>query len=279
MVRVALCQTLPKLFNIEYNFKRILETLEACSKNGAQLVVFPELSLTGFALGSQAREMAELISKDKLLEQLQKSSKQLSLDLVIGYPMLEEDSVYNATAYIAKGRIKGIHKKIYLANYGHCNENYFSSGSEICCIDTEYGRIALLISEDAWHISTSLVATQLGAQMLIICSATSVVDKQSLYDVQYAWETINMATALSQTVFVIYNNRCGSEKELTFWGGSHVIGCDGKLVAKGKIFAEDILMVDINLQELEKVRENLPLVNNENNVITCSHLSKLLPKQ
>ncbi len=277
MNKIALCQICPELFDLEKNTNQVLAFIEKCSKDNVELVIFPELSLTGFNLQEKSRGMAEKIIKENRIKMIQNMSKKLSIDVIIGYPLLEKGKVYNAVVYIEGGKIKGIHRKIYLANYGHCSEDkYFDSGNKITVIESKIGRIALFISEDVWHMSSSLLAAQMGAQISVICSATSVLDKQKLYDVQFTWEMINIATALSQTMYVVYNNRYGIENELSFWGGSHIVNYGGNMLAKGKVFEEDILMTDLDLDELKKSRKELPLVENEKNQITYRYLNEII---
>ncbi len=276
MLRLGLCQISPGLFNVQKNFEQIILGIEKCTQQKSDLIVFPELSLTGFNLGSRAMEMVEEISNQGVLDRLIEITGDAGIDLVIGLPLAEGDKIYNSSIYLSKGVVLGTHRKIYLADYGHCQEHkYFQSGEKITCIDTEFGRVAILISEDAWHVSTFLLAVQMGAKIIIICSATSVVDRQKLYEVQFAWETINNAIAFSQTVYVVYANRSGEEDELVFWGGSHVTGFDGQQLSKAKIFAEDYIFADLDLGVLEKVRKEFPLVSKEKNFLTRDHFKYL----
>ncbi len=274
MCKIAICQFSPELNNINSNLKEVNKKLHKAKKMGADLAVFPELALTGFYIYNKSRDLAQQVNESGAIDKIRKKSRELSIDTVIGYPRIDKaGNVFNSAMYIQKGKVLGIHDKIYLANYHPFHEtDYLFPGDTITVLESDLGRIAILISEDAWHLSTSLVASQLGAQLIIICAATAVEDRQKLYKVQYSWETVNTAIGFSQTIYVVYNNRSGSEENLAFWGGSHVIDYTGTLIKKAKIFSSDIMIADIDFTAMEKLRREFPRVENEKNSITLSHL-------
>lgn len=275
MCKVAICQFSPSTNNLTDNFKEIMNQLKKAKKSQANIVVFPELALSGYYNNASVLEFATQIMEEKLIDHIVEQSKKLTIDVVIGYPRLNEKDVYNSTVYVSNGRILGIHDKIYLAKYKPFGENrYFSEGSTVTVIDTQFGKIGLLISEDAWHLSTSLIAAQLGAKLLIICSATAVEDCQKLYMVQYAWETINTAIAFSNSLYLIYSNRSGNENNLAFWGGSHVIDYTGKMMRKAKIFSSDLVYVQLDLAALESAQSEFSRTSEEKNEITVKQLSQ-----
>lgn len=277
MCKIAICQFSPNTQNLSENLEEIIVQLKKAKKAKAHIVVFPELALSGYYNNVSIHEMAAQILQEHFLEYISEQSKILAIDIVIGYPRLNDGRIYNSAAYISNGHILGIHDKIYLAKYKPFEENrFFSEGCNVTVIDTHYGKIALLISEDAWHLSTSLIAAQLGAKMLIICAATAVEDCQKLYMVQYAWETINTAIAFSNTFYLIYSNRSGNENNLAFWGGSHVIDYTGRLVRKAKIFSSDMVYLQLDLGALDSARSEFSRLGEERNEITVKQLSQII---
>ncbi len=277
--KISIAQIKPKLMDVEKNLNVMLDRIKRASTDGSKLIVFPELSLTGYLLKETDlnKDLAEKI--DNSISILNKRSKELKVDLIMSYPLIKEGVNYVASSYLSNGITRSVHHKMYLANYGHCDEGrLYTPGESINVITTEVGKVAMLICEDGWHITNSIIAAQMGAELIIISSATSITEKKDIEDMKYKWETITAALGLSQTCYIIYCNRVGVEDNLTFWGGSHVVSPEGKIIKRLPTLKEEIGQVNIDLNYLKKYRESFPLLKNEHNYINLRHFKNIVQK-
>src|SRR5258706_14808638 len=169
-VRVALAQIAPKLGDLESNLDLHRDAIRLARREKAGVVVFPELSLTGYVLRDQVPEIA-LTSTAPLFKRLARAS--LDVDLVVGYA--EEapgHRFHNATAYLSKGRVVHVHRKVYLPTYGMFDEGRdFAPGEMFRAFDAPHGPSGVLICEDAWHPVSAWILVQDGAEVLFALSS------------------------------------------------------------------------------------------------------------
>ena len=158
-VKIALAQITTKLGDVSANLEKHLELTHQAQATGAELIVFPELSLTGYCLQDLVPSVAHEVSVDDpvfrpLLEASQK------IDIVVGF--VDEDQRHRffiAAAYLSGGQVVHIHHKAYLPTYGLFDEGrFFAWGDSIRAFDTRFGRVGILICEDFWHATPSLLA-------------------------------------------------------------------------------------------------------------------------
>lgn len=262
---IAIAQIAVELGNIQNNLATYRRVMKAAAYEGARLVIFPELSLTGYNLSSKL--MNEKMHKEitDALSVIAVLSNELHIDVIVSYPTIMSDKErYITASYYADGELLSSHHKIYLADYGHCFDHLtFSAGSMIDVFSTRFGKVAMLICEDGWHPSTSIIAAQKGAEIIIDVAATSVVDVRDIVDMQYNWETVSKAMGLTQTSYFIYANRVGQEGDVIFWGGSHIVDPKGKIVKRAPMEKEEILFCQIDIDQVHTRRKTLPLVANE----------------
>ncbi len=231
---LALAQINTQLGNVAANLEKHLAFIHDARQNGADLIIFPELSLTGYTLQDLVPSVA--ISPrldDPVFRQLARESREI--DIVVGF--VNEDTRHRffiSAAYLSKGEITHIHNKVYLPSYGIFDEKRFlASGDRFRAFDTRWGRAGILICEDFWHASSPYLLWQDGADILLMTSASpgrGVTDEQ-LGSAKWV-ETINQTYAGLFTCFVAHTNRVGFEDGLNFWGGSTVFDPDGKLIVK-----------------------------------------------
>jgi predicted amidohydrolase len=183
-LRVAIAQINPRLGNLQANLALYEEKIEQGIKERADLLLFPELSLTGYFLRDTVPNVA-LTADSTEMKKLRRLSRELPL--VAG--LVEESSdhrFFNAAVYLEDGEIRHIHRKVYLPTYGMFDEQrYFARGDRIRAFSSKFGRIAMLICEDLWHPSTIYLAALDGARA-VLCPSSSplrgVVDGQSQDD-------------------------------------------------------------------------------------------------
>src|SRR5574337_96435 len=274
---IALAQISPVLGDLERNLALHEKNAEEAIGRGASVLIFPELSLTGYFLKDIVSSVA-LPLTSPILVKLRDLSRRI--DIVVG--LVEESPehlFYNAALYLSLGEIQHVHRKVYLPTYGIFDEQrYLAEGSSIRSFRTEMGRSAILICEDVWHPSTACVASLDGMEILIAPSASpgrgGLEEGQSFANAR-AWETINRAYAQLFTCYVLYANRVGYEDGACFWGGSEVIAPSGEPVAKAEYLSEQILVAEIDPAEVQRARMLNPLVRDERLDVTFRELERV----
>ncbi|MBZ0159852.1 nitrilase-related carbon-nitrogen hydrolase [Candidatus Methylomirabilis sp.] len=274
---IAIAQINPVLGDLKRNLALHEKTAEEAIGRGAGLLVFPELSLTGYFLKDIVSSVALPITSP-ILGRLRDLSRRI--DLVVGLVEESPDSLlYNAALYLSKGEIQHVHRKVYLPTYGIFDEQrYLAEGGRIRTFRAGVGRSAILICEDMWHPSTACVASLDGMEILISPSASpgrgGLEEGQSFANAR-AWETINRAYAQLFTCYVLYANRVGYEDGACFWGGSEVIAPSGELVAKAEYLNEQILVTEIDPGEVRRARTINPLLRDERLDVTLRELERI----
>jgi predicted amidohydrolase len=232
-INLALAQFNTQLGNVNANLQKHLDLIDQAVAKDVDLLIFPELSLTGYALQDLAIPSAiRPHQKDAVFHALLEASQQL--DIMVGF--VHEDrrhKFYMAAAYLSGGRIIHIHNKIYLPTYGMFDEGrFFAPGDSVRAFNTRYGRVGMLICEDFWHASLPYLLWLDGADILLFQSASPGRGlNQSPRLSSSAWvEHTNRAYAGLFTNFVAHANRVGYEDGLNFWGGSTIFDPNGDLV-------------------------------------------------
>ena len=277
-MKIALAQINTRLGDVQFNLDHHLSLASEAHQNQADLLVFPELSLTGYSLQDLVSQVAIQPSKeDPTFKHLLQASKQI--DLVVGF--VEQDSRHRffiSAGYLSQGELIHIHRKVYLPTYGIFDEKrYLACGNSFRAFDTQFGRVGLLICEDFWHISSPYLLWQDGADIFLLTSASpgrGVTDK---HIGSSEWvETINRAYAGLFTSFFAHSNRVGFEDGLYFWGGATLFDPDGKLVAMGPYDQEAITYADMDLNQLRRTRTRLPLLRDERPEMVLSELERMI---
>ncbi len=277
-IKIALAQINTCLGDLSTNLDHHLSIAREAYQNKADLLIFPELSLTGYSLQDLVPQVAIRPSKEEpRFQQLLKTSKEI--DMVIGF--VEEDGrhrFYISAAYLSKGEIIHIHRKVHLPTYGIFDEKrFFDAGDTFRAFDTRFGRIGLLICEDFWHVSSPYLLWQDGADIFLLQSASpgrGVTDENVGSAV---WvETINRSYAGLFTAFFAHSNRVGFEDGLYFWGGATLFDPDGRLIAMGPYDTEAITYAEMDLDQLRRTRTRLPLLRDERPEIVLRELGRIL---
>ncbi len=280
-LNLALAQINTKLGNVPANLEKHLALIKDAKSSGVDLVLFPELSLTGYALQDLAPAVScRPESDDPVFQHLLKASR--GIDLVVGF--VDEDArhrFYIASAYLSQGKVVHVHHKVYLPTYGLFDEGrFFAPGDSVRAFDTRFGRFGMLICEDFWHASPPYILWQDGADMLLLSSAAPGRGLNGEPKLESsAWvEHINRAYASLFTIFVAHANRSGFEDGLNFWGGSTVFDPNGKLVAQAPYFEEVLTKTEIDLNQLHRTRARLPLLRDERPELMQRELERILHK-
>jgi predicted amidohydrolase len=278
---VALAQLAPKLGNFSDNLEAHLRWVEKARAAGAHLVVFPELSLTGYILQDLVPDIAVPLPDAARLQPLLDACR--GIDCVFGFVEVSSDfNYYNAAAYVSDGKILHVHRKLYLPTYGMFDEmRFFAMGENLRTFQTQFGELGLLICEDLWHPSTIYLHAQDGAKAVITisCSPGRGVREGPLFATSEGWENLLKTTSQFHTVFNIYVNRVGFEDGAHFPGGSMVVGPSGEMVAQAKYFEEDFVVATLDIDEVRRARLFTPVLRDERLELTLRELSRIAAKR
>ncbi len=259
-MRLAIAQTEPVLGAIDANIERACDVIADARAEGAEHIVFPELALTGYMVG-QVKHDLSLRAHDKRLASIGRAAAPAGV--VIGF-MEDGRSVqtYNSAAYLARGEVVHVHRKLYLPTYRPFEErNHFTPGPTLRSFagpaDT---RMAVLLCNDAWQPHLAFLAVHDGARVLVVPAASSQSMFPERYDSHEYWHDITTFYGRMFQVFVVFVNRVGAEGGFRFWGGSHVVDPWGNPVGEAVHDEEQELTVSIDLADVRRRRREVPLV-------------------
>ena len=280
-LNLGLAQIATKLGDVESNLEKHLRFINQAKEQKADLVVFPELSLTGYVVQDLVATVAHRPTEDDpIFKHLLKASQ--DLDIVVGF--VDEDSRHRffiASTYLSGGRVLHVHHKVYLPTYGLFDEGrFFAWGDAVRSFETRFGRAGLLICEDFWHASPPYLLWLDGADIMLFSSASpgrGLTDGEKLESARWV-ERVTSAYASMFTSFVVHCNRVGYEDGLHFWGGATVNDPNGELLVRGPYFEEALTFVQLDLNQLRRTRARLPLLRDERTNLTMSELQRILQK-
>jgi NAD+ synthase (glutamine-hydrolysing) len=276
-LKLALVQMDTRLGVVSANLEKHLDYINKAK--GADLVIFPELSLTGYILQDLVPTVvARPTVDDPTFKPLLQASK--STDLLVGF--VEEDNrhrYFNSAAYLSKGEVVHIHRKVYLPTYGMFDESRFWAwGDSVRAFDTRFGRAGVLICEDFWHASNPYLLWMDGADLLyfISVSPSRGLTNDENFD-SAAWvEHVGQAYASLFSVFVAQTNRVGYEDGINFWGGATAYDPNGEQIVKGPYHEESLTIAELDLDELQRTRKRLPLLRDERSALVQRELNRIL---
>ena len=280
-VTIALAQIATKLGDVNANLEKHLELTRQAVSAGVDLIVFPELSLTGYCLQDLVPTVAhEASADDPVFKPLLEASQKL--DMVVGF--VDSDSRHRffiAAAYLSGGKVVHVHHKAYLPTYGLFDEGrFFAWGDSVRAFDTRFGRMGILICEDFWHASPPYLLWLDGADIFLFTSASPGrgLSSQPLLDSARWVEDINRAYAGLFTSFVVHANRAGYEDGLNFWGGSTIYDPNGSLVLQCPYHTEALQISEIDLNQLHRTRARLPVLRDERTALTLREMQRIMGK-
>ncbi|MBI4534804.1 MAG: acyltransferase [Ignavibacteriae bacterium] len=254
---IALAQIDPVLGNVARNIETHLAMCDKAIASGASLVVFPELSLTGYSIKDMNWDLAINPSRNSgLLKPLLEKSRQITI-LAGGVEESSSFALFNSAFMFEEGTVRVVHRKTYPPTYGMFEEmRYFSSGRSVKAFEAKVGKIGVLICEDLWHISLPYLLAKDGA--LIVIALVASPTRMSGNETQLQTATINTenhrAYARLLTTYIAFCNRVGYEDGVNFWGGSNIVGPDGELLVQAKLFEEDLITAEVDANEVRRAR-------------------------
>lgn len=238
-MRIGLAQINSRVGDIDGNTGRILECLQQSREQGIELLIFPELMLTGYPPEDLLYRPAFHIAIKKALQSIIENATDIAL--VIGYPRKAAEGLYNSCAMISNGELLATYDKIMLPNYGVFDEKrYFIAGDKPCLVEIGGVKAALSICEDIWSPGPAEMARAAGATLLININA-SPYHHDKFEERRQVLADRHGETGLA----IIYVNLIGGQDELVFDGGSMVIDADGRTVFEAPRFAERIYTIEV----------------------------------
>ena len=253
-ITLALAQISSERGNKKENLTRIEELIIQAKEQAADLVIFPELSLTGYVVKDQFYELAETIPgpSTRRIEDLARKTR---INVVFGMPELSEKTgatMYNTAVFIGPEGIIGKYHKMYLPTHSVFEEKrYFRPGYQTAAFDTPIGKIGLCICYDLFFPEVTRLTRLAGAQ-LIVCISASPSVRRSYFEI------LTAARALENTSFLAYVNLVGVEDGLQFWGGSRLISPTGDIIARAKYDEEDFVLCEVDFNDMKPAEAFIP---------------------
>ncbi len=279
-LRVGLGQLAPRLGDVALNLEMHRQMLAQARSQAVQLLVFPELGLTGYLLQDLNAEVA-MRRDDPRLAALARDAVDISV--IVGFVERSDDEqLYISAALLEVGEIRHVYRKSYLPNYGLFDERrFFGSGSQIRAVDSRLGvRLGICICEDFWHLPVPYLLALDGAQILVNISSSPGRDVAAVVDgglgTASSWRTLMRAYAQLTTSYVVFVNRVGIEESVAFWGGSQVIDPAGEVVLEAPLLEPGLHVVEIDLEAVGRERVALPLLRDERPELVFRQLERLI---
>lgn len=282
-LRIALAQIAPRLGALEDNLARHHALLADARTAGADLVVFPELGLTGYQLQDLAAEVAMRVDDPRLTALAAATG---GCSAVVSFVEESTDHrLFIAAALLEDGSIRHVHRKLFLPTYGLFDERrFFAAGDQLRAVPSRLGLgVGLAVCEDFWHLTVPQVLALDGAQLLINVSSSPGRDLAATNEVGLgtatSWRTLMRTYAQLTTSFVVFCNRVGVDESISFWGGSEVIAPTGAAIFSAPLYDEGLYTVDIAPADIRRERIGLPLLRDERPELGVRELERIVAER
>ncbi len=302
-MKVIVYQTSPVLLDVKTNLEEVVGKIHQGRENGADLIIFPELALTGYFVGRRYHEAARRLDSPEI-ETLLSATRGTAA--IVGF--IEESpamNFYNSALVAVDGELLFAYRKLNLPNYGSFEERkYFAHGKQVPVFKLLDCTVAVFICNDLWHPSLPYLAVCQKADIFVTISNSCEESMGTELSNIDSWEIINK---FYSRVFGIYNisaNRVGEEtleerrsiiaaeiaktatqppteqtcrpQTYRFWGGSEIINPYGKTEAKAALYEEDQISGEISRDLLRQKRIALPYLRNDDPYFTHRELERIL---
>jgi predicted amidohydrolase len=264
-VRIGLAQIDCRLGDIADNVERHLRWISRARDEGVELLVFPELSLTGYRLLHLTSRVALPASAPELRRLAEAAGP---MAVVAGFVEESDRGVlHNSAALLGHGGHL-VHRKLYLPTYGlFQEERFFRAGRRLDLATLAWGKTGILVCEDLWHPELARRLAFAGSRLLIVPSAgpgrIGTGSSGELPANHESWEMLTRSTAMLNSCWVLYCNRVGWEEGSFYAGSSHVVRPGGEVLERAPVLDEHLLVADIDLREADRARWRMPLLADE----------------
>jgi len=251
-LRIALAQINPTVGDFGGNVSKIINYIEESGKTGAQIVVFPELAITGYPPEDLLLKPQFIEDNLEALKKVQKKVKDIIA--IVGF-VDRSDDIYNAAAVIYNKKLIGTYHKMYLPNYGVFDEvRYFQAGTRCPIYKIGDACLGVNICEDIWYPEgPTRIQALAGAEVIININASPYRIGKNKFR-----ENMLSVRASDSIAIVAYLNTVGGQDELVFDGDSLILDQNGDVITRGKPFKEDLIIADLNLDAVQMKRLHAP---------------------
>jgi predicted amidohydrolase len=269
-LKISIAQIAPEEGNLEANFEKLRSFHNSANEEGSELVVFPELTLTGYTMGDQITSFA-LRQSHPIIQKILDLSR--TLPVLVGYAERSpRDRIFDTAALFNNGVIVHRHRKVYLPNYGLWEEQkYFARGRRLQVFPYQGFRLAMFVCNDFWYPSMGCLAASDDADVFIVL-ANSALDTEGMNP--RAWELLIRMPSLIYGGYSIFANRVGSEHGWTFWGGSTIVapfGLSTTVAGTG----EEIIHATLDRAAVQRARDALPTLRDFDINFTLRELERI----
>jgi len=277
-MKVALAQISPFLGDVRKNLDLHLRYFEKARKKKVDLLIFPELSLTGYTLKDLVEDVAISPEDNSIFDRLIAESRDVSS--VLGFVEEKERGLFfNSAAFLSKGKILHIHRKVFLPTFGIFEEaKFFAQGKNFHTFPTPYGNTGMMICRDFLNYGAGYLLFAGGSEIMIIISAAPGrgIAGGEAYETSRMWESMGETISRFSTSFLIYCNRVGFEDGKHFAGGSFIFDPLGQLVSIASYLDEDFLVQEINLDFIREARKKWPYKRDDKPEVILEALKRIV---
>jgi predicted amidohydrolase len=262
-MKIWLIQMEPELRDKAKNLSKINSYLDRAVREKVNLIVFPELGLTGYMCRTDFLDLAEAIPGPSTMEIIKRTARE-NIYVILGMPERREGWIYNSAALIGPGGIEGVYRKLYLPNHVSAKgvtyeeKMFFKAGNEIVAFKTEFGTIGIEICYDIWFPEIARALAMIGAWLIFNISAAPA-------GVPEAFRLLSRARAMENVCYFGLVNQVGLQGDVRFGGGSCLAGYLSEMKAEasiGEAAKEEVLEVELTREEVERHRFRLPVLRN-----------------
>ena len=264
-MKVALAQIESSSIDVQANLEKHINYIQEAIQGGADLIVFPELSLSGDAVGIEVKQVG-LTADSATMNRISKLSREI--DIVVGVNEQDQanpDNCYNTVFYFSNESLIHRHRKLFLVNYAVFEEaKYYLPGEELKAFDTPLGRVCMLVCNDVWHLPSPYLAALDGTEILIVPANSTRGALDEWLEIPTTWEHMNRAFSAMLGFYTIFVNRVGYRRDVNgehpYWGGSEIIDEKGQLIIKAPYDDEALVFGEIEVSKVSLQRNQAPLI-------------------
>ena len=253
-IKLALAQMSCKRGDKQENLRRIEELTSKAKDQFADLVIFPELCVTGYINRDQYYTLAEKVP-GPTTQKIEKIAREKGLYVIFGIPEISgktKGTLFNTAVFVGPEGFIGKYRKMHLPTHSVFEEKrYFRLGYQAAAFETQLGNIGLCICYDLFFPEVARLTRLKGAQLIVCISASPAVRKEY-------FEILSAARALENTAYLAYVNLVGVEDGLQFWGGSRVVSPTGKTLVKAKFDDPDLVFCGVDFNEMKAAEAFIP---------------------
>jgi predicted amidohydrolase len=270
-----MAQTNPTLLDVQANVKKTIDIMEKY-QDDSDLLIFPELSLSGYLVRDRADEVALSLGSPEF-NRICEASRDLNVAVMLGFvEQGKGDVVYNSAAYIQDGQIKTVQRKIYPPTYGIFDEGkYFAKGKDVKTDEFGPFDVSMLICADLWHPSLVQIASHKHISLLVGMINSPEGGLGSTYSSSIGWERVGQFYSSIYGCYVVIVNRVGMEEGLNFFGNSMIFDPFGHVMDKCQFNEEEVRINEIDMKQVKALRKILPTMRDEDIHFSIRQLSKI----